>query len=63
MNTGNTFLKFKDKTGEEHLISIADVLHVGIPIDCTDDNGDDMKQMSDELFTENGGLLCHPLEY
>ncbi len=56
MNTKNTFLKYKNGNGEEILVSVADILHIGPPINGCEDGkeGDEMELVSDSLYDENG---------
>lgn len=50
------FLKFQiyDKIEDTIFISVADVLHVGWPINC---DGEDMILVSEDLFDTNGNVI------
>lgn len=50
-STTNTFLKFRNESGEIKLVSIDDILVGGMPFDP--ESGDDLELVSD-LCDENG---------
>jgi hypothetical protein len=48
MNTENTFLKFENSKGQNHYVSINEIIVNGIPWDTTNDN--EMNQVDTDLY-------------